>query len=206
MYTPARFQETDNNKIFEVIRQNPFATIVSHDGEKPIATHLPIELETGENDKLFLTGHVARANEQWKTFDENKEILAIFTGAHAYISPRWYSDPLENVPTWNYSAVHVYGKPRLITEKAGLFGLLKKLVDRYEQGTNYKLEDVAPDYVEKLLSGIVGFQIEVTNIESTFKFSQHHRNLPHYENVIAELKKLGDDNSIGVAAAMQENK
>lgn len=202
MYTPARFQEPEESKIIELIRQNPFATLISNDGAKPVATHLPIEI-VEENNKLFLTAHLARANPQWRTFAANAKVLAVFQGAHAYISPRWYSEPLANVPTWNYSAVHVYGKPHLIEDESALFNLLKKMINRYEQGTDYKLEAVAPDYLGKLIKAIVGFQIEITNIEHSFKLSQHHRDLPHYENVIAELERRGDENSLGIANAMR---
>ena len=204
MYTPSRFEANNNAEILELIRQNPFAAVVSLDGEKPVATHLPIELEETKDDRLFLTGHLARANSQWRTFDENREVMVIFTGAHAYISPRWYGEPLKNVPTWNYSAVHVYGKPHLIHEPSELLGLLKKLVNRYEAGTSYKMEVVAPEVLEQLVKAIVGFRIEVTKIEATFKLSQHHRNFAHYANVIAELEQQGDENSLAVANAMRE--
>ncbi|MEP6925835.1 MAG: FMN-binding negative transcriptional regulator [Pyrinomonadaceae bacterium] len=204
MYTPNRFQAANNTEILELIRQNPFAALISFDGEKPVASHLPIEVEQMEDGRLFLTGHMARANSQWQKFDENLEVMAIFTGAHAYISPRWYSEPLKNVPTWNYSAVHVYGKPRLIHEPQELLDLLKKLIDRYENGTTYKLEFVTPEVPEQLVKAIVGFRIEVTKIEATFKLSQHHRDLAHYTNVIAELEKRGDENSLAVARAMRK--
>jgi transcriptional regulator len=204
MYTPNRFQPSENAEILELIRQNPFAALVSFDGAKPVATHLPIELEYGEEDCLFLTGHMARANPQWQTFDESREVMAIFTGAHTYISPRWYREPFKNVPTWNYSAVHVYGKPHLLHEPDELLGLLQKLVDRYEEGTSYKLELVAPEVTKQLVKAIVGFRIEVTNIEATFKLSQHHRNFEHFANVIAELEKRGDENSLAVADSMRK--
>ncbi len=204
MYTPNRFQASKNAEIFELIRQNPFAVVVSFDGEKSVATHLPIEMEQTKDDQLFLTGHLALANSQWRTFDENREVLVIFTSAHAYISPRWYSEPLKNVPTWNYSAVHVYGKPHLLNEPSELLGLLKKMVDRYEKGTDYKLEHVAPEIPEQLVKAIVGFRIEVTKTEAIFKLSQHHRDLEHYANVISKLEERGDENSLAVAAAMRE--
>lgn len=204
MYTPSRFQETDNEKIFAFVRANPFAALVSNDGKRAIATHLPLELEQ-DGGKLFLIGHVARANPQWRTITQNPEVMAIFNGAHVYISPRWYAASLENVPTWNYTVAHVYGKPETIENRDTLFQAVKKLVDRYEAGSDYSLEKVAPEYVEKLLKAIVGIRVEVTKIEVSFKLSQHHREFPHYQNVIAELERAGDENSLAVAQAMREN-
>src|SRR6266498_2393897 len=111
MYIPKLYREEDKEKILEFLRQNNFPALVTYDGEKPIATHLPVEVIEGKDGALTIFGHMSRANPQGKSFGE-QEVLLIFQGAHTYISPRWYDHV--NVPTWNYMMVHVYGKPRLL--------------------------------------------------------------------------------------------
>lgn len=202
MYIRSDFAESDRNKIVDFMRQNPFAALVSHDGERQVATHIPVEVDEDAEGGIYLLAHVARANPQWRSFAEKTEILTIFTGAHVYVSPRWYEEPFANVPTWNYSAVHAYGKPQII-EGAELYALLKRLVDRYEQGTDYSLERVSSEMIEKQMKAIVGLRIRVHNLEAKYKLSQNH-NAATFANIINELEKLGDENSLAVAAAMRE--
>ena len=142
-----------------------------------------------------------RGNGQWKTFDENKEILLIFAGAHAYISPRWYDKPAENVPTWNYQAIHVYGKPQIFAEKAELFDLLKKTIEKHEPQTGYDFESIQPEIVEKLVTEIVGFRIEIARFEAAFKLSQHRPEF--HAGVINNLTENADENSLKIAEAMR---
>jgi transcriptional regulator len=201
MYIPNRFLETDAETVFNFIEQNSFATLVSFDGEKPVATHVPLLIEQADENTFYLTGHVARANPHWKLFDETREALAIFAGAHAYISPRWYDVPEQNVPTWNYQSIHVYGKPQIIEEKSRLIDLLGRLIAKFEPNTGYSLETIAPEVVEKLLKGIVGFQIEVSRFEASFKLSQHRPEF--HAGVIAGLSENGDENSLAIAEAMK---
>src|SRR5688500_8741800 len=132
MYIRSPHREEDTAKILEFISRNEFATLVTYDGEKPLATHLLLGAEQTAADEIFLEGHLARANPQWKTFDEEKELLAIFSGAHAYLSPTWYENPESSVPTWNYISAHVYGVPRIISEETELLAMMKKLVGKYE--------------------------------------------------------------------------
>ncbi len=128
MYIPKLYREEDREKILEFLRANNFPALVTHDGEKPIATHLPVEVIEGEDGALTILGHMSRANPQWKSFGE-QEVLLIFQGAHTYISPRWYSQV--NVPTWNYMIVHLYGKVRLV-EGEELYSLMSQLVQKHE--------------------------------------------------------------------------
>ncbi|MGH7450769.1 MAG: FMN-binding negative transcriptional regulator [bacterium] len=207
MYIPKYYRVTDEETINQFIRQNSFATLVSCDQQLPVAMHLPLELVHDEHGNRFLNGHVARANKQWRTFETNDEILAIFAGPHTYVSARWYDHV--NVPTWNYMVAHVYGMPRLVTEHDELYVMLKQLVDKYEAGAvtekPYKLENLPKDFVEKEMKGIVGFQIKINRIEAKFKLSQNRRQ-PDYDNVIAELQKNGDSNAQEVAKAMAQNR
>lgn len=207
MYIPKRYEELDPETIGAFIRANDFATLVSFDGERPIASHLMVDLQRREDATLVLNGHMARANQQWRTFTAERDVLAIFTGPHTYISPRWYSHT--NVPTWNYMAVHVTGRPRVITEHDELYALLKRLVDKHEAGSGaapeYRLEMLPADFVAQQMKAIVGFQIEVARIEASFKLSQN-RDEQSYDNVVAELYRRTDDRSRAVAEAMEQRR
>jgi transcriptional regulator len=203
MYIRSPHREEDAGKILEFIRKNDFATLDSFDGEKPVATHLLFSAEQSETGGIFLEGHIARANQQWKTFDLNNEVLAIFLGANAYLSPAWYEKPDENVPTWNYISAHVYGNLIIVEDEKELLGMMNRLVAKYESKSSYKLENLEPDYLGKLLKGIVGFRIEVTKIEASYKLAQT-LDSASYENVIVQLGKSGNENSEKIADAMRE--
>ena len=202
MYIHKLNREENREKILEFLRQNEFATLVTYDGEKPVASHLLMEIvEDGAN--LFVNGHMSRANSLWKTFEKNIEVLVIFQGPHTYISPTWYDHV--NVPTWNYQSVHVYGRPRLITEHGEAYGLLKRLIDRHEANSDYRLEGLPKDFVEQEIKGIVAFQVEVTRLEANYKLSQN-RDDANYQSIVAHLEERLDDLSQGVAQAMRKNR
>lgn len=205
MYIPGKYRELDPATIEQFIQANDFATLVSYDGQRPVATHLLVALQPGVGDTRYLNGHMARANPQWKTLHPDQEVLTIFAGPHTYISPRWYDHV--NVPTWNYLMAHVYGKPRLITDPTELYAMLKRLVDKYEAGSGatpvYTLDTLPADFVEREFKALVAFQIEVTRIEASAKLSQN-RNARDYANVIAELHQRPDENSQAVADAMAQ--
>ena len=207
MYVPGHFRETDQRAIDAFIRRHDFATLVSWDGERPVASHLLLEFERRGEGSACLYGHMSRANPQWKSFDGEREVLAIFSGAHSYVSAGWYGHV--NVPTWNYQAAHVYGIPRVVTDSGELKAMLKRLVDRHEseQGATppYRMEALPGEFVDKELRGIAGFKIQVTRVEVAFKLSQN-RNERDHSNVIAELEKRGDDASVAIARAMRETR
>jgi len=199
MYTPKLYREEDRSKILEFLHQNEFSTLVTYDGEKPAASHLLMEV-VEDGDNLFVNGHMSKVNPLWRTFEKNAEVLVIFQGPHTYISPTWYNHV--NVPTWNYQAIHVYGKPRIIEDRNEVLLLLKKLVDRHEAGSRYKLETLPQDFVEKEIKGIVAFRIEVTRIEANYKLSQN-RGDDDYLNIVSQLERREDEMSHGVAEAMK---
>ena len=202
MYIHKLYREEDRAKILEFLRQNEFATLVTYDGERPVAGHLLMEL-VEDGDHLYINGHMSKANSLWKTFEKNIEVLVIFQGPHTYISPTWYNHV--NVPTWNYQSVHVYGKPRLITDHSEAYKLLKRLIDRHETNSPYKLETLPQDFVEKEMKGIVAFQIEATRIEANYKLSQN-RDDENYRSIVSHLEERTDDLSQGVAEAMRQNR
>lgn len=200
MHIPKYYREEDHERILAFLKQNNFPALVSFDGERPIATHAPVEVVEDENG-MTIYGHISRANPQWKTF-EKQEILLIFQGAHTYISPRWYDHI--NVPTWNYMMVHVYGKVRQIQE-GELFALLSRLVQKHEANTSYRLEELPQDFVHKEMKGVFGFAIDVTRVDAGYKLSQN-RNDEDHENIVHELDKRGDEDSVEVAKAMREKR
>ncbi len=173
MYLPKSFHETDNNKLFEIMRQFSFATLITAPGGVPYATHLPIHLDDKRGDYGTLVAHIARANPQWRDFEAGSEVLVIFQGPHSYISPSWY-EIHPSVPTWNYVAIHAYGKPRLIEDMGELQAMLGTLVNTYESGFEHPWEmDLPEDYLHKMMKAIVGFEIEITRLEGKFKLSQN---------------------------------
>ena len=196
------FREESRDKILEYLRQNDFATLIAYDGEKPVASHLLMEVvEKGEH--LWINGHMSRANPLWRMFEKNPEVLVIFQGAHTYISPTWYNHV--NVPTWNYQSVHVYGKPSVVTDRTETYGILKRLTDRYETSTTYSLETLPQDFVEKEMRGVSAFRIEVTQIEANYKLSQN-RDDESYRNIVDHLEQREDDDSHEIAKAMKQNR
>lgn len=200
MYVPDRFRETDRRAIRAFMRGHSFATLVTVDGNRPVATHVPVVVRDGPGDGMVLEGHVSRQNPQGSTFGTGREALVIFPGPHAYVSAGWYRGPA--VPTWNYMSVHAYGTASVV-EESGLLGILQRLVEANERGgsTGYSLEGLPEGYVEGLMKGIVGFTIDVVRLEASFKLSQN--TAPEsYERVIVELGRRGDEGSRRIAEEM----
>ncbi len=200
MYIPKAFRQDDIRTLHTFMRTYSFATLVTQHEGVPFATHLPFLLDTrrGPNGTLF--AHMARANPQWHDFDSTQEVLVIFQGPHAYVSPSWYEVEL-SVPTWNYAVVHAYGFPRLIDDEAELNNLLKTLIETHEaQFENPWPFQLPGDYVQKMMRGIVGLEIEITRLEGKFKLSQN-RTGTEREKVIAALQESSD--TLAVAELMK---
>ena len=175
MYIPASFKVDDPDQLACFIQSNSFATLVTSRGdEAPLATHLPLNLKTrSDGSAESLRGHMARANPQWRDFSPEHEILAIFSGPHAYVSPSWYASK-PAVPTWNYAVAHVYGLPRVIADTEQLKAVLSETVEVYEsQRQSPWTDDLPTDLREQLLQAIVGFEIQITRIEGKFKLGQN---------------------------------
>jgi len=201
MYISKLYREEDRGNIFNFLRQNEFATLVAYDGDKPTASHLLMEIVEAD-DEWLVNGHMSRVNPLWKTFDTNPEVLVIFQGSHTYISPTWYNHV--NVPTWNYQAVHLYGSLRIVSGDE-YYAMLSRLIVRHEGGTNYRMETLPQDFVEKQMKGTVGFQVKVTRIEANYKLSQN-RDDEDYHNIIARLNERKDEMSHAVADAMKSRR
>jgi transcriptional regulator len=201
MYT-ATINKNDNlEQIHDFISKNSFGILVSQVNSKLWGTHIPLELEKNPEGKDVLVGHIARANPQWKNLEDNSEILVIFQGSHTYISSSWYDH--ENVPTWNYIAVHVYGKIRII-EGDRLVNVLKNIVDKYEKGSEkpVSVEKMSEKFLTQQIKGIVGFEIEIGEIQATYKLSQN-RDAKNHENIVNELEKKADPNAHAIAQEMK---
>jgi transcriptional regulator len=197
MYIPTHFAETDRAKLHAFIEANSFGLLVStHEGEL-FATHLPFLLDRQVGAEGGLTGHMARANPHWQDLD-GQEVLVVFAGAHAYVSPSWYES--ENVvPTWNYVAVHAYGRCRLVETPAEVHGILLRTVDIYERRMPKPWSiDAASDFLEKLARQVVGFRIEISRLEGKWKLNQNHPR-ERREKVMRELSQAQDQDAQEIA-------
>jgi transcriptional regulator len=204
MYIPKYYKNENIDAVRAFIKENGFAILISQVEGKPWATHIPLMLDKSDNDKDILIGHISKANKQWKDFKNNEEVLAIFSGPHAYVSSSWYDH--ENVPTWNYLAVHVYGKINIIDGDL-LKKQLSKLVDKYElkMQNPVSVDKMSKEFLAREIKGIVGFEIEITNIQAANKLSQN-RDENNYQRIIKALEQQGDINSKEIAKIMKNKK
>ena len=201
MYVAKLNQHPFDDEVKNFVRTNAFGVLVSNGSGKICGTHIPLELS---EDATRLEGHIARANPQWKNFSDADEVLAIFTGPHAYVSSSWYDH--ENVPTWNYIAVHIYGKIRVIDGEE-LINSLKKLVDKYENGrpNQVAVERMSKPFLTSHIHALVGFAIDITEVQVAYKLSQN-RDDKNHRAIVDHLEKGGDENSTRVAEAMKSTR
>lgn len=178
MYLPPAFRQDDLDTLHRQIAASRLATLVSHGPQGLVASHLPLLLEPGEGEFGTLYGHLARANPHWRELAAGGEVLAIFHGPEAYVSPSWYPGKAEHgkaVPTWNYVAVHAYGPVELFDEPERLRRLLGRLSDRHEAGRAqpWSLDEAPRDYIDGMLRAIVGFALPIRRLEGKWKLSQN---------------------------------
>ncbi|PWA09631.1 FMN-binding negative transcriptional regulator [Flavobacterium laiguense] len=199
MFIPDIYKNEDKDSVNKFLKENAFGLLINQTNGKLWATHIPLELEINKEGSAVLMGHISKENPQWTAFESNDQILAVFTGPHSYISPSWYDH--ENVPTWNYTAVHIYGKIKII-EGDAVIDSLTKLVDKYEQ--NSKCPVHVADLSKKTMMqtrGIVAFEIKIEEIQAQNKMSQN-RDDKNYTNIISELEKTKNPQSMAVAKEM----
>jgi transcriptional regulator len=186
------------------IRQHSFGILVSAQAGRLEASHLPLLLEAERGSLGTLLGHMARANGQWRSLEAEGEVLVIFPGPHAYISPSWY-ETHPSVPTWNYTAVHACGTLRLVEEEAALRAILRAMVQTYEASLPEPWPMELPEpFLERMLKAIVGFEIEIIRLEGKQKLSQN-RPRSDRQGAVAGLIDQGDPLSAAVAALMQQS-
>ena len=192
----------------DFIGRNPLATLVTLSSSGLIANHVPLLLDADPAPHGKLIGHLARANNQWRDFDERVEALAIFTGPQAYVSPSWYATKAETgkvVPTWNYAAVHAYGALRVIDDAGWLRNLVGRLTDRHE-GTRsqpWKVEDAPAVYIQSQLKGIIGIELTVQRFEGKWKLSQNRPERDR-QGTVRGLDETGDADAAALAKMMAD--
>jgi transcriptional regulator len=187
MYVPKHFEIADRAVLDDFVERHGFATLVSDVDGAPFATHLPLVLDRSQPPRGTLLGHVARANPHWQAFDGKREALAIFHGPHAYVSPSAYlTSPA--VPTWNYAVVHAYGIARVVEDDAWVGALVDRLIRTYEAGRAQPWPGVLPpEFKQKQLRAIVGFEMAITRVEGKFKLNQN-RSLEDQRGVVRDLE------------------
>jgi transcriptional regulator len=195
MYSPTYNRNEDRAELLAFMRANSFAVLVTGTGGTLHASHLPVMVR--EERQFVLDMHMAKNNPQWQEFFDD-EVLVVFSGPHAYVSPRWYEEA-ERVPTWNYAAVHAYGVPRLIEDRKHKHRNQRELVKILDPQWLPKFDALRPEYVEKMLDGIVNFEIEVRRLETRWKLSQN-RSKREMELIAAALDKSNESAERQLAA------
>ncbi|MBS1910862.1 MAG: FMN-binding negative transcriptional regulator [Bacteroidetes bacterium] len=192
MYIPKDFREEDRQVLHQFMRAFSFATLVTCRAGAPFATHLPFLLESDHGTNGVLLAHMARANPQWRDLAAGEEALVIFQGPHRYITPSWYTEH-PSVPTWNYAAVHAYGRARILHDRGRVLALLERLVATNEApfAEPWTL-DTSDKWTAGLITGIVAFEIELTRIEGKFKLNQN-RSRADRDSVAAALMSGGSE-------------
>jgi transcriptional regulator len=192
MYNLPHYKEPDEKVILEFVKQHPFAMLMGVDADnKPVATQVPVFIDE-RNGQLYLTGHIQRKTDHHKAFEQNPNVLAVFTGAHTYVSASWYSNQ-QIASTWNYRSVHARGLIRFFDDEE-LYEVLKRTTHHFENNPHSpsQVEKLPLEYVQGLMKGIIGFEVEVKELNHVFKLSQD-RDEKSYDNIAGELKKQGGD-------------
>jgi transcriptional regulator len=203
MYTPKHNKEEDTEKLYAFMRNYSFAALVTvTDGFVPRATHLPFMVEKA-SERITLYAHMAKANDQWRDFSEERELLVIFQEPHAYVSPRHYETP-HNVPTWNYVAVHLYGRARILEKDAEKLVLLERLIHEHDENYFRVWKELPQAYINSKLGGIVAFRIDAERIEARFKLSQD-RTAHERQNIINEFATNEDRVISEIGELMKEH-
>jgi transcriptional regulator len=201
MYSPAYNQLQDRAELLEFMRANSFVLLVTGTGGTLHASHLPATVHE-RNQKICLDMHMARNNPQWQEFFDD-EVMVVFFGPHAYVSPRWYEEQ-ERVPTWNYAAVHAYGVPKLIQERKRKHESQRRLIETLDPQWLPTFDALRQAYVDRMLDGIVNFEIEVTRLETRWKLSQN-RSRREQENIVARLEASSDSVERALAALTRKH-
>ena len=203
MYHFSYFKEKDQQVILEFIENNPFAFLTgSFASGKQVATQIPVLMEV-RNGELYLQGHIMRNTDHHKAFMENPEALLVFTGANCYVSASWYSNP-QIGSTWNYMSVHVNGQIKFMSPDE-LIQFMRKLTLKFEKGNTASqtfYDNLPPEFLNKMMPAIVGFEIKANNIENVFKLSQN-RDEVSYKNIISKLEEIGGS-SAAIASEMRK--
>jgi transcriptional regulator len=201
MYIPQHFLVEDRQELIAFLRAHSFATLVGLLDGRLFATHLPLLVSEREGD-VWLHGHVAANNPHAESLGAGGEVMAVFQGPHAYVSPSLY-ESRQSVPTWNYTAVHAYGVPAVLPQRADKIALLEAMVAEYEPAYREQWAGLTDTYRHGLLDGIVAFGVRVSKLEGKFKLSQNRP--PADQRRVAEALSSHPDTAIsGVADYMRQ--
>ena len=202
MYNPESFKESDPERIAAFVARHSFGMLITISDGVPTVSHLPLIFDPAPQGGGKLSGHMARVNSQWQHLSTGEDVLVVFSGPHAYVSPSWYTQ--SGVPTWNYTVVHMRGKPRIINDTHALEVLLDRQTRVYEES---KADPWRPDFkiepFSRLTEKIVGFEIVVDDIEAKFKLSQN-RPAADQRGVIEQFKTSGREVEAELAGMMLE--
>jgi transcriptional regulator len=196
MYSPAYNRVEDRAELVAFMRANSFAVLVTGTGGALHASHLPVRI-LEDDGKLILDMHMAKNNPQWQEFFDD-EVMVVFAGPHAYVSPRWYEDQ-ERVPTWNYAAIHAYGVPVMVADRKKKYESQRRLVAEMDPQWLPKFDALSGKYVDMMLEGIVNFEIPLTRLETRWKLSQN-RSRREMELIAAQLAKSDDSTERALAS------
>lgn len=203
MYNLPHYKEKDPQVVLDFIHQHPFAFMSGCSEEcKPVATQVPVFIEERAG-RLYLSGHIMRQTDHHKAFEKNPHVLCVFSGAHTYVSARWYSNPSQ-ASTWNYMSVHVKGRLRFLGEE-GLIEVLKKTSLHFENNDEQSataFDNLPQEYRDKLMKAIIAFEVEVEDIDHVFKLSQN-RDRESYQHIIEKLSAQDKDGET-IAAEMKK--
>jgi transcriptional regulator len=203
VYIPEYHRIEDRAESLAFMQANPFAILISATDNGPFATHIPVVVRQVAG-QVVLRAHVAKSTPHWKLMEDGQQqdSLVIFHGPHAYISPKLYENR-ESVPTWNYAAVHMYGRGKILDAESEVRLLLLDLISQFDSSYQEQWLSLRPEYQARMLSHIVAFEITATRIETKFKLSQN-RTKADQENVIQSLASSPDSAVSGVAALMRQ--
>ena len=203
MYLPAHFADKHLTHARELIRAHPFASLISNDDEGlPFVSHLPLHLIADEAQPWRLLGHCAKPNPHWRYLETRPKAVVTFLGPHGYLSPKVYPD-LARVPTWNYLAVHATADARLIHDPAEKDQALKALIGDHEPPYAQQWRDLGPEFAEKMLMGIVAFELTLPNVQCKLKLNQHR---PEAFEAMLAAYGAGDEQSRSLAQWMRRLK
>lgn len=207
MYIPKHFEEARTEVLHELIRRHPLGVLVVKTPEGLDANHIPFEIDAAVGPHGLLKCHVARANPVWRHLTADADVLVIFQGEDSYVSPAWYPTKQDHgkvVPTWNYVAVHAYGRPRVEHDAAWLRALVESLTNTHERGRAdpWQVSDAPHDYIEKMLAAIVGIEIPIERIIGKWKVSQN-RSADDRRGVTTGLNETRDPANAEMAQAIE---
>jgi transcriptional regulator len=204
MYDLPHHKEKDHEEVIQFMKDHSFVFLTGSDeAGKPVATQIPVFIDEREG-KYFLTGHIMRNTDHHKGFEQNNNVLAMFTGPHTYVSATWYAKPVGS--TWNYMSVYAYGTIRF-GDKEELISVLQRLTLHYENGNTASstvFDNLPTEYTERMMKAIVPFEVEITDLQHVFKLSQD-RDEKSYDNIIQQLKQK-DGDAKTIATIMEKRK